>query len=326
MKHVYGLVALAAAAGFAFSIVALNAGCQSSDTGTDGYGGSISGTGGSGAVGTGGSGATGTGGSGATGTGGGGGTDAGSCAVGQTATIKDISDGTVGLNIQVHVTGAIVTAPKWLASSSKTTGSCLWGVFVKDPSNPVGMMLVSYGSHMTTAGDAGGECVSGSTEGIPDGLQAGDIIDFTGKVDAYAPSTCAADGGTAPTKQTQISYVCNLTKTGSGAAPDPVVVQPSDLLTGSNKNMQGLLVKVENVTTQNYDGGTVGPYGVIVLNEGPNLEIHDKLYFKQSGGPAFAPGQAFTSIVGVSHLDYCTWSLEPRNKCTDFAPPSTDCP
>jgi hypothetical protein len=55
------------------------------------------------------------------------------------------------------------------------------------------------------------------------------------------------------------------------------------------------------------------------------LEVHDKFYYKQEGAPEFDDGQHFDSIVGVSHLDYCTWALQPRSRCTDFDPPSMGC-
>ena len=77
----------------------------------------------------------------------------------------------------------------------------------------------------------------------------------------------------------------------------------------------------------------VGPYGVIRLGESA-LEVHDKIfYFDFSGtgpmaadkGPKFGYPTVFRAITGLVYLDYCTWSLAPRNKCTDFDPSSEDC-
>lgn len=83
-------------------------------------------------------------------------------------------------------------------------------------------------------------------------------------------------------------------------------------------------MKIENVTAENFDGGAVGPYGVIEL-EGTDLQINDKFYYSESGAPQFDPSQQFKHIIGISHLDYCDWVLQPRDKCTDFDPASKDC-
>jgi hypothetical protein len=78
----------------------------------------------------------------------------------------------------------------------------------------------------------------------------------------------------------------------------------------------------------------VGAYGVIRLEE-PPLEVHDKIYYfdlsgagpaVSSKGPKFGFPMQFRAITGLVFLDYCTWSLAPRNKCSDFDPPSEDCP
>jgi hypothetical protein len=43
-------------------------------------------------------------------------------------------------------------------------------------------------------------------------------------------------------------------------------------------------------------------------------------------GPVFnVPTPVFTSVSGFVYLDFCTWNLEPANKCHDLSPPSADC-
>lgn len=331
MKQSLNLVMLASAAGLLIAAASLNSACMSSSdssVATGGAGGGTAGTGGVGGGDTGGAGGAVTGGAGGGDTGGSGGGDTGGsggtgggaqCPTGQPQTVQAVADGTVAAAIQVQLTGAIVTTPKILVSKSNNTGSCLWGAFVKDPAADYGLMIVAYGDKAPSDGAGGyGDCPTG-TDIIPGDIVAGDIVDITGTTDAYVPSSCT-NGAVA---QTQVK-ACAFTKTGTGAAPAPVVVADLAQLVAGAKQYQGLLVKIENVTAENYDGGTVGPYGIITLS-GSGLEIHDKFYYKATGAPVFDPGQTFTSIVGISHLDYCTWCLEPRDKCTDFTPASTDC-
>jgi hypothetical protein len=226
----------------------------------------------------------------------------------------------VAENIQVELTGVVVTTHKILVNKSKSTGSCLWGTFVKDPAADYGLMVVAYGDKAPSDGSGNyGDCPTG-TDPIPNDIAPGDIVNMTGTTSSYAPSSCPA--GTTP--QVQLK-VCAFTKTSSGQAPAPVVVADPAMLKTGNKKYQGLLVKIENVDAENYDGGTVGPYGVITL-AGSGLEVHDKFYYSTAGAPQFAPSQHFNFIVGISHLDYCTWALQPRDKCADFDPKSLDCP
>jgi hypothetical protein len=123
--------------------------------------------------------------------------------------------------------------------------------------------------------------------------------------------------------------MCDFQITGNDTSKaQPVVVSsPADLAKGLSQ-YRGMLVQVNNVTADNWaDGGVVGAYGVMKL-QGSGLEIHDSFYYKNAtngGAPQFSAGQTFTSIVGINHLDYCTWVLQPRDKCSDFNPKSTDC-
>lgn len=65
---------------------------------------------------------------------------------------------------------------------------------------------------------------------------------------------------------------------------------------------------------------------------GPTLEVGDKLYYRGYDqqtcfkAPAFSDlNIKWTSIDGFSYLNFCTWSLQPDNKCADFNPKSEDC-
>jgi hypothetical protein len=68
------------------------------------------------------------------------------------------------------------------------------------------------------------------------------------------------------------------------------------------------------------------------MNDG--LQIGDKLSYIGDlkatnicyNGPQFMSTMpSFTSVSGFVYLDFCTWGLDPADKCHDFQPPSTDC-
>ena len=328
MNRSLGLAWLATVAGVGLIAASVHVGCASDEDpaqGTGGTGGGAAGSGG-GTAGSGGgaAGTAGTGG-GTAGTGGGtagtgGGTagtgGGGNCPTGQASSVADIANGTTAVGIQADVKGAIATTKKLVVYFNKTSGSCLWGFFAKDPSADRGTMLISYGDNAPANGTED-QCPAG-TDAIPADIVPGDTVDFVGEVDAYAPSSC-----TGVNKQVQVK-VCSVTKTGSGAAPAPVTVSPNDLAAGGAA-LQGLLVQITSVDAEDWpDGGTVGPYGVIQI-AGSTLEVHDKFYYKATGAPEFGASQHFNSIVGIAHLDFCDWVLQPRDKCTDFDPSSGDC-
>ena len=201
-------------------------------------------------------------------------------------------------------------------SYNKNSGSCTWAVFLKDPNADRGTMVVSKGDDGPTGGKPS-DCPLGS-DAIPDDVVRGDLLDIQGETDTYKPNECDK------TAQVQIEAIA-VTKTGSGTPPEPVVVTDLDAMAAGDTMYQGLFVKIENVTAENYDGGTVGPYGIIEL-EGTDLKVRDDFYWQEDGGPDFPPSQSFNSIVGLMHLHFtCDWALQPRDKCTDFDPPSDDC-
>lgn len=271
------------------------------------------GSSGSGEGGSAGSAEGGSSGSGHAGEGGGG----GKCtALGAWATVQDVAMGTSATGSHVWIDGAVAESPMVLTYKSGG-GNCLWAVFVRDPSQPYATMVISYGDPAPAADGGFGDCPATGTI-FPDNVAPGDKLVITGDVSPYAPSGCTA------TKQVQVN-ACSVTRTSTGSAPTAVTVQPADIVSGAAQ-YQGLLVKVENVDAEMWpDAGTIGPYGSIKLT-GSGLEVHDKFYYREDGAPMFGDNQHFASITGIVHLDYCTWVLQPVDKCKDFSPKSTDCP
>lgn len=326
------------------------AACRSSSGGGGGSGGSGA-VGGSGATaGTGGTGATagagGTAGTGATGgtggTAGSGGGSGGTSCTGTAASVNDIDTGTVGLGQSVELTDVVATSQKFLVSASKNTGSCLWGVFVTDGGQTTvgestSTMIVSYGDDAVTTDAGVGPCNSG-TDAIPDDVKPGDKLHMFGTTDSYAPSTCT--GGQVEEIQVRVDKSCPVTKNGTATVPAPHVIDTTlaDTIaagtdTATLHKWGGALVELDNATADTVDGGgIVGPYGVITFSN-TNLEAHDKIMYydvKDPKNPAnawvYGSATTFTKIVGIAYLDYCTWSLNPRDKCTDLDPKSDDCP
>jgi hypothetical protein len=342
MKRSFSTAALASIGGAALAFAFITA-CQSEDdplpynaagSTQAGAGGSAganvgggAGTTGQGGVNQGGGGGESQGGSAGVGQGGSAGSSGG-CFAGQEKTVEQIAMGEVGEGLAVHFTAIAMTEPV-LAYTSKSKGSCLWAVFVKDPNKDIGTMVMSYGPNMETLADGGvGDCAPNP---LFAGIVAGDTLDVTGKTSPYAPSGCSSDGGVAPAKQMQVSVDMKATdcfkKTGSGAAPAPIKVADIDGLAMGKAAYQGLLVELNEVDAVDWpDGGTVGPYGIIkIKGTNTNLEIHDKFYYTKEGAPKFPPSTHFKKIVGISHLDFCTWSLQPLHKCGSFDPESEGC-
>lgn len=251
-------------------------------------------------------------------------------------TFDELRSGAVrlGANIQVE---AVATSQKFLVSHA-SSGSCLFGATVgiePEGGEPRGLFVVSYGEDAPE----GTSCAPGK-DGIPDDLLPGDALVASGRYSTYAPSSC---GGTAESPQLLVDATCPLQRHGATAEVSPVVItldQADAIALGTDvallRRYAAGLVRLENVNGLPNDEGTgvVGAYGVINLAETRLPVTNDIGYGDLSlGGPgdaekslAFAYPTRFTSLTGVIHLDYCAWSLAPRDRCTDLVPPSRGCP
>jgi hypothetical protein len=252
----------------------------------------------------------------------------------QGVSFDEIRSGAVRANVKVSVT-AIATSQKFLLSHTRS-GGCLFGAFVgtePDSEGPRGLLVVSYGEDAPedTA------CPTG-IDAIPDELAPGDVLTATGYLSTYAPSGCSA----VPARQLLVDAACPLERTARTTPPEPFTLsrdQADAIARGSDENtlraFAGGLVRLDDVTARRpaEGNGSVGPYGVIQLNE-TRLELHNDVAYGDLtlGGPGdpqksldFPYPQSFVSVTGIVHLDYCTWSLAPRDGCTDLSPPSRNC-
>jgi hypothetical protein len=295
----------------------------------------------------------------ATGTGGRGAMDGGVTEV----TIQQVTDpmatGHVGPKTPIKVVGAIAMSIKFLVSKG-SSGSCLWGVFLSAPmltqTGPnTGVLAVSFGSPAVATQGGKAYCPTieaGQPAGdaFPDDVKPGDILDVVGQSDSYIPATCtSADAGLGASMiaGTQISKVTQVTRRGTGATlPTPAKLMGGDkqtLAAGNDASWLAqwgnVLVEVDGVVARDQGGSLTDMYGHMLLDVGTNgIQVGDKLYYvgyvKATdvcyAGPYYSwmptdAGLPFNSITGFVYLDYCNWSVAPRNKCFDLNPPSQDC-
>jgi hypothetical protein len=191
---------------------------------------------------------------------------------------------------------------------------------------------------------------------IQDDIKAGDVVNLSGTADSFLLSACSGVMNGSQVAQKQISYACAFEKTGMTATPPAphAFTLPADIAKlGSSTDMAfhdqwgGVKVRIgaeSTVVPQADPGGgsgmvVVGKFGIITLANGvpndpamPNVQVGDKLYYrgydKQAcfSGPMFSSVDIkFTAIDGFNYLNYCTWDVEPNNKCVDFNPASEDC-
>jgi len=251
-------------------------------------------------------------------------------------TFDELQSGAVRLGASIQIE-AVATSQKFLVSHA-SSGSCLFGATVGiEPAGgePRGLLVVSYGDDAPE----GTDCAP-ATDGIPDDLAPGDALVASGRYSTYAPSSC---GGTAESPQLLVDRACPLRLRQATAEVSPVVItldQADAIALGTDaallRRYAAGLVRLENVSgLPNEEGtGVVGAYGVIHLAETRLPITNDIGYGDLSlGGPGdsekslgFAYPTRFTAVTGVVHLDYCTWSLAPRDRCTDLVPPSRGCP
>jgi hypothetical protein len=254
----------------------------------------------------------------------------------QPVTLAEVHSGGVRSGVVVAVEPLVASSQKFLVSEAKS-GSCLWGAMAAHPTHVgrgSGLFLVSFGEP-----HAAGEPCQPGTDGLPDDLEPGDRLAVSGTLDEYAPASC---NGVAPAQQLRIDPACPATRQSRGEPPAAALLDVATadaLATGTDAELLrewgGALVRLENMPllADPEDADAVFPFGVMRL-EPTVLEIHSRLYYfdLSEGGPR-SPSKAprfrfpltLASVTGHIFLDYCTWALAPRSRCTDMDPPSDGC-
>lgn len=270
--------------------------------------------------------------------------------------------GAVGKGSPVQVKGAVAMSQKFLVSKGSQSGTCLFGVFVSAPGlmetkEYSGIMVVSKGSDAVVDPNTNKSyCGKISNrfgedpppgDSIPDDIKPGDVVDVIGVADYFLLTSQCVNPTDSKVAQRQIAYACKVEKTGTATPPTPhVFTTPEDVAklasatdTAFHDMWGGVKVRVGVESTPVPQADPGGGPGMVVVNgfgeitlATSNLRVADKLYYrgydKQTcyTGPMFSDlAVKWTAIDGFSYLNYCTWDIEPNNKCADFNPASEDC-
>lgn len=284
----------------------------------------------------------------------------GSTAMG--AMISDISTNKIGPGVEVKLTGVVAMSQKFLVSKGGM-GSCLWGVFVSEPglaeTKPnSGILALSYGTNASIVGDGGTAfCPKLGTDPVgdafPDDTKPGDVLDIVGETSYFLLSQCATQPGGSTVAQYQLSKVKpgNVVKTGTAPVPAAHKLTGAELAQigasgdkGFHDKWGGVKIEINNVVSEPQDNAGVpsitNKFGQMLVHDAAivaptpadKIQVGDKLYFRAylksnfcHAGPVYPlPVTTFTGIEGFNYLDFCTWSVQPNNKCSDLSPPSPD--
>jgi hypothetical protein len=148
-------------------------------------------------------------------------------------------------------------------------------------------------------------------------------------------------------KQRQVSQSCLVEKTGMKVTPpaphvftDPVEI--AKLASPTEKEFHdmwgGVKVRIQGpfATTEQMVGmmpSVTNGFGEIFVEVSATdtIVVADKIYYQKGSvdpchmGPKLTVPYTVNKLDGISYLNFCTWGLQPNNKCTDLDPPSEDC-
>lgn len=248
---------------------------------------------------------------------------------GSLASLLDPTSATaIAVGEGMKLTGVVVTSPKFLVSKT-ASGKCTYGIFIADANaNFVPYSGIVVLSNPVDAPNGGAACVN-NIDLIPADAQPGDIISVTGTYSEFGPSAAACGASTppvappSPAKMRQLSHICAYTKVGVGASPAPVTLTPAELQTGSATlpKWQGGLVKINTVNAGSSSSPNDASFGQFTV-AGSSLRVVNTLYYRGAATAVTVnTNDAFTSIVGISNLSFCSWSIMPRT-CSDMVPSS----
>ncbi len=197
---------------------------------------------------------------------------------GEGTSIYDIRQGLVDENSTVFISGAVVTTPIHTEDQA---------VLIQDPDGGAWSGIYVYlWDEVFAAAD----------------LEPGDLVDLTAEyVEFYGLSELV------------VKNPGDLSVTGTGDVPDPVVVAAADVTTGGD-----LAEQYESVLVQIDDAEVTDPslgYGEFELD---SSLIVDDWFFTEGGGPSGPHmvtflGDTFTSVIGPLTYSYDESKLAPRD-------------
>lgn len=179
----------------------------------------------------------------------------------------------------------------------------------------------------------------------------GDLVCDPASDPPETEDNCREDCGESPeliarsaVGQYQVEWIKSVTRTGHVEPPKPHVLTADELMKLSSPTATeffhawgGVKVRLEGAlkpvlrTNEMGEDVVVGSYGNIHIEGGP-VQVGDKIYYiggAQSAcykGPIYSDvNVVFNRVDGFLYNNFCIWSLQPANKCTDIDPPSEDC-
>jgi hypothetical protein len=228
-----------------------------------------------------------------------------------------------------------------------------------------GIVALSYGVNASISGDAGKAfCprlgIDPIGDAIPDDVAPGDVVDLTGETAYFLLPNCMTQPMGTTVGQYQIAKINpgNMTRTSTKgpvpAAHKMTAAQYAQLASPTDKAFHDLWgnvkVELDNAISEPQDDGTgmmgiTDQFGHILVHDAANMapaatdkvQVGDKLFYRGYAkaknfcydGPKYPVATTtFTAIDGFNYLDFCTWNVQPNNKCSDLTPPSpvaTDC-
>jgi len=280
------------------------------------------------------------------------------------ATITDVTTKKVGSGIDVTLKGVVAMSQKFLVSKggsgSCLWGVFVSEPNLTETKASSGIIVLSYGTNASISGDSGtAYCprlgIDPVGDAIPDDVGPGNVLDVTGETAYFLLGQCATEVGGSSVSQYQIAKV---PLGGITMAKDKVAVPKAHKMTAAeiaklssstDKAFHDLWgnvkVQLDNVISEPQDnGGVMGitdKYGHILVHAVTNLtptaadkvQVGDKIYYRGYAkaqnfcynGPIYPIATTtFTAMEGFNYLDFCTWNVQPNDKCADLAPPSPD--
>lgn len=277
--------------------------------------------------------------------------------------INQLTKGTIVPGTPVILKSVVVMSHKFLAAQSKTSGSCLWSVFVSDinlneSKEYSGISIRSYGARASIPdGSTEPRCprlgIDTTGDAIPDNIAPGDVIDVYGEANYFRHPSCKDTNNAAP--QRHVWRVWKVVDTNIDMPiPKSKEFDPNALSLFGNASSGefhdkwgGVKIRITNVTTipQTVSLGLenstdlLGNMTIRATNNpnpapGSTLIVGDLIYYRNylqdinfcHAPPCFAqPETSLAAVEGFYYLNKCDWTLQVNSKCGGLTPPSDDC-
>lgn len=199
-------------------------------------------------------------------------------------TIADIQRGNVSVGSQVEITGAVVTTP--VEDKTSGSGNTYEIFFVQDPAGGEYSGIFVY--------------VPGSAGTFSDTVSQGSEVTIDATYTEYASSS---DTSGYTLSELEVEGPNDITVTGTGTIPDPMVVDAATLGDLTNgEPYEGVLVEVDDVTVTT----ATNSYG--------EWQVDDAVWVDDAFEHVDASvGDSYSRIIGPLYYGYGKFMIEPRD-------------